>query len=76
MFARTLAMGIVCRFDTGKADDKRVDHSGNRGYGIQVAISRFWNPTAQRLPDKRIPMLEGVPKVCPSLRDSVQSPQR
>jgi hypothetical protein len=27
-------MGIVCRFGTGKADEERVDHSGNRGYGI------------------------------------------
>ena len=31
---RTLAMGIGCRFGTGKADDDRVDHPGSRGYSI------------------------------------------
>jgi hypothetical protein len=27
-------MGIGCRFGTGKTDNDRVDHSGNRGYSI------------------------------------------
>src|SRR5262245_36429835 len=34
---RTLAMGIECRFGTGKADDGTVDRSGRRRYSIPNA---------------------------------------
>jgi hypothetical protein len=50
---RTLAIGIGCRFGTGKTDNDRVDHSGNRGYRIP-------DGTVELLPEERKDT-EGVP---------------
>jgi hypothetical protein len=39
VFAATLAMGIECRFGTGKTEDGLVDCSGNRGYSLRRATA-------------------------------------